>query len=117
RLRFQLIGHYTMECEAAFHSSLWANISNQSSLDIEYQSLPLRDDLATFPVPFFDPRDNSQLNLPFVFGAQPNLATLRAAGVLASWFGAQADYRGARFPTFLNSLPTKHAIVFLTNAE
>ncbi|GGC01156.1 cellulose synthase regulator [Oxalicibacterium flavum] len=117
RLRFQLIGHYTMECEAAFHSSLWANISNQSSLDIDYQSLPLRDDLATFPVPFFDPRDNSQLNLPFVFGAQPDLATLRAAGVLASWFGAQADYRGARFPTFLNSLPTKHAIVFLTNAE
>ncbi|MDQ7968316.1 MAG: cellulose biosynthesis cyclic di-GMP-binding regulatory protein BcsB [Oxalicibacterium faecigallinarum] len=117
KLRIQLIGHYTMECESPFHSSLWATISNESTLEMEYQSATLTNDLAIFPAPFFDARDNSRLNLPFVFDGTPDLATLRAAGVLASWFGSHADYRQARFPTFLNSLPNKHAIVFLTNAH
>jgi len=117
KLRIQLIGHYTMECESPFHSSLWATISNQSTLEMEYQSAGLTNDLSIFPAPFFDARDNSRLNLPFVFSGTPDLATLRAAGVLSSWFGSHADYRQARFPTFLNSLPNKHAIVFLTNAQ
>ena len=38
------------------------------------------------------------MRLPFVLQASPDSATLRSAGVLASWFGALADYRHARFP-------------------
>ena len=31
RLNIELIGHYTMECEDPAHSSLWANVGNDST--------------------------------------------------------------------------------------
>ena len=40
RLRFQFIGHYTMECELPTHTSLWASISNESSLDLSLRKVP-----------------------------------------------------------------------------
>ncbi|MDD5033489.1 MAG: cellulose biosynthesis cyclic di-GMP-binding regulatory protein BcsB [Methylococcaceae bacterium] len=121
-LRFQLVGHYLSgqsgaECEDAMHSSLWASISNLSQLEFTAQVLELPNDLAILPEPFFDFRDNRRLELPFLFGGKPSRETLQAAGVAASWFGAQAAYRGARFPVLLNGLPGRHAIVFATNQE
>ncbi|HWU68654.1 MAG TPA: cellulose biosynthesis cyclic di-GMP-binding regulatory protein BcsB [Stenotrophobium sp.] len=117
QLSIHLIGHYTMECEDAMHSSLWASISSSSRLDLTLKPLDLHDDLALLPAPFFDRRDSSELQLPFVFAAKPSLATLRTAGVVASWFGAEAGYRGASFPALLDILPTRHAVVFATNSE
>lgn len=117
QLSINFIGHYTMECEDAMHSSLWASISSSSRLDLSLKPLDLHDDLALLPAPFFDRRDSRELKLPFVFAAKPTLATLRAAGVVASWFGAEAGYRGASFPALLDTLPTRHAVVFATNSE
>ena len=117
-LDFQFLGHYTMECEDSSHSSLWLNISNQSELELTWQPIPLANDLSILPRPFFDPQMHNQvLQLPFVFAAQPSLETLRAAGLVASWFGIQADYRGARFPVLLNQLPEGNAVVFITPDE
>lgn len=116
-LRFQLIGHYTMECEDPMHSSIWANISNLSQLELTLQPLVLQNDLALLPAPFFDRRDNRRLTLPFVFAARPSLATLRAAGEVSSWFGALSSYRGARFPAQLDQLPMRNAVVFASNDE
>ncbi len=40
----------------------------------------------------------------------------RAAGLLASWFGSQAQWRGQSFPVLYNQLPEgQHAVVFATN--
>jgi hypothetical protein len=117
KLHLQLIGHYTNDCEFPLHSSLWANISNMSTLEINLQSIALRNDLALLPAPFFDQRDNRLLNLPFIFSAKPSLNSLRAAGGIASWFGALASYRGARFPAYLNRLPERYGVVFATNDE
>jgi len=118
RLQFRLIGHYTNQCEDPAHSSLWAQFSNTSELTLTAQSLPLVNDLARFPEPFFDRRDFTRLTLPFVFAGQPSLGTLQAAGVLSSWFGAAAGWRGARFPTLLDNLPaSQHAVVFATNDQ
>ena len=36
--------------------------------------------------------------------------------MVASWFGALADYRSARFPVLQDDLPMRHALVFATNA-
>ena len=47
------------------------------------------------PLPFFDRRDMRKLVLPFVFQAEPDNATLEAAGALSSWFGGLAGYRGS----------------------
>ncbi len=114
RLNLQLIGHYTLECENSMHSSLWATISNDSVLSLKLRPLGLKTDLALLPAPFFDRRDNRRLELPMLLPAKPSLEVLQAAGVVASWFGAQASYRSAHFP-LTQSLPARHAVVFATN--
>lgn len=112
-LRFKLIGHYTRDCEDPFHSSLWLTLSDAGRLDLTLAPLPTVNDLRSLPAPFLDKRDNNPVSLPFVFASNPSLGTLRAAGILASWFGQQAGVRGAQFPVQLNGLPDGHAVVFL----
>lgn len=117
RLTLQLIGHYTMMCEDPLHSSLWAKVSNSSELQLETTQIALPDDLAKLPLPFFDSRDSRLLELPFVFAGAPDNRSLEAAGMVSSWFGALASYRGARFPVSLGQLPEKgNAIVLLSGA-
>ncbi|WP_343737273.1 cellulose biosynthesis cyclic di-GMP-binding regulatory protein BcsB, partial [Achromobacter sp.] len=48
------------------------------------------------------------------FGTAASGPVLEAAGVVSSWFGALADYRGATFPVSGADLPTGHAVVFVT---
>lgn len=115
RFRYQFIGHYTMECESPNHSSLWATVSNESQLELSLRQIPLRDDLALLPAPFFDARDNRPVNLPFVYGSKPSTGTLKASGSIASWIGMLAGYRGNQFPAFENQLPRQHAVVLATN--
>ncbi len=76
RIDLQLIGHYTMQCEDPLHSSLWARVSNDSQLNIQYSPIALKNDLALLPAPFFDRHDARPLKLPFVFDAAPGPATL-----------------------------------------
>ena len=117
KFRFQFIGHYTMECENPNHSSLWASVSNDSTLSLALRQLPQRDDLALLPGPFFDPRDNRAVRLAFVYPNQPSMAMLKASGSVASWMGMLAGYRGNDFTAFENTLPERHAVVFATNDQ
>jgi hypothetical protein len=96
---------------------LWAEVSGASELEIAVQPLPVADNLAILPEPFFDKRDQRRVTIPFAFAAQPSMATLRAAAVVASWFGQLARWRGTRFPAQLDAQPAGHAIAFVTNAE
>ncbi|PBP98151.1 cellulose biosynthesis cyclic di-GMP-binding regulatory protein BcsB [Pseudomonas congelans] len=115
RLSLQFIGHYTMSCEDPKHSSLWARINNDTRLDIRVTPFALPNDLAILPLPFFDRRDDRNVNLPVVMGAAPDNATLEAAGALASWIGAaKTRSRMASFPAHFNELPAKgNALVLL----
>lgn len=117
RLEIQLIGHYTDGCEDEMHSSLWATLSHQSQLKVSLRPVTQKTDLALLPTPFFDRRDNRRLTLPFSFASQPSLDVLRHAGVVASWFGTLASYRGARFPVLLDRLPEQNGVVFATNDQ
>jgi len=117
KLRLQFIGHYTMDCEFPFHSSLWANVSNESTLEVVTRPLTLSNDLSLLPAPFFDARDSRRLVLPFVFSAKPAVTTVQSAAVLASWFGSLASYRGAQFPVSTDKLPKQHAVVLATNED
>lgn len=117
KLRLQFIGHYASECENPQHSSLWAQISPTSTLEVVTRPLALSQDLALLPAPFFDRRDATALKLPFVFPAKSNLDTVFAAGTVASWFGALADYRPVHFPTLVDRLPDRHAVVLATNDD
>jgi hypothetical protein len=117
-LNVQLIGHYTTSCEDPANSSLWATVSNASSLDLTYASLATTPDLAALPAPFFDRRDVRRLELPFVFPQKPGTGTLEAGGIVASWFGALAGYRGALFPAQLDNAPLSgNAVVFATDDQ
>jgi hypothetical protein len=115
QLSFQFVGHYTLDCEDPSHSSLWAEISHESVLDLALRPLQGRGDLALLPAPFFDPRDSRPVEVPFVYAAQPSLGQLKAAGAVASWLGVLASYRGNRFPVFQDALPPGHAVVIATN--
>ncbi|WP_118178399.1 cellulose biosynthesis cyclic di-GMP-binding regulatory protein BcsB [Paraburkholderia phosphatilytica] len=114
-LNLQLIGHYTTRCEDPANSTLWATVSNASSIELTYAFIRTKPDLAALPQPFFDRRDVRRLELPFVLPHKPDPATLEAAGIVASWFGALAGYRGALFPAQADAPPLSgNAVVFAT---
>lgn len=113
RINIELIGHYARGCEDPAHTSLWAKVDASSKLRLTVEPFRLNADLATLPLPFFDTRDVRRLSLPFVFDSAAPFSTLEAAGIVSSWFGALADYRGAVFPVSRGALPTgAHAVVF-----
>ncbi|MBB1600215.1 cellulose synthase [Variovorax sp. UMC13] len=114
RINVELVGHYTRECEDPQHSSLWAKIDASSTLRLSVTPLKTASDLAVLPQPFFDRRDVRRANIPFVFGGTPSSATLEVAGIVSSWFGALAGYRGATFPVASDALPAGNAVVFAT---
>jgi hypothetical protein len=117
QLSLQFVGHYTLDCEDPFHSSLWMNVSNLSTLNFTVLPLSTVNDLALLPSPFFDRRDARRLERPFVFSASPSVATLEAAGIVASWFGDMASYRGAWFPAHLDKLPNDNVVMFATTDD
>ncbi|MFC0397464.1 cellulose biosynthesis cyclic di-GMP-binding regulatory protein BcsB [Paraburkholderia rhizosphaerae] len=117
-LNVQLIAHDTQGCEDPASSALWATVSNASALDLTFSPLATKPDLGLLPLPFFDRRDIRRLELPFVFSAKPNAETLEAAGIVASWFGSLARYRGALFPAQLDTPPASgNAVVFATSDD
>ncbi|BCO25529.1 cyclic di-GMP-binding protein [Rhodoferax lithotrophicus] len=116
-LRFNLIGHYTRQCEDPFHSSLWLTLSDLGRLELTLAPKSMVNDLKYLPAPFFDKHDDATLKLPFVFASTPSAGTVKAAGIVASWFGIQAGNRGAQFPVSLNTLPDGNAVVFAQGTE
>lgn len=116
-LVFQLIGHYTRQCEDPYHSSLWLLLSDLGRLELTLAPVTNSADLKNLPAPFFDKRETTALRIPFVFAKAPSATTLQASGVLASWFGASARDRGAQFPVRINEIPDGNAVVFLQGSE
>lgn len=115
QVRFELVGYYDLVCQDDFSKKIWAELGKNSSITVDQQALALESLLEYFPAPFFDERDYTQLNLPFIFASAPDESTLEAAATLSSWFGAQANWRKANFPVQFNHTPTQHSVVFATN--
>lgn len=114
QINVELVSDSNAECAEPHYSSLSATIDASSTLMLNVAPLKLTSDLATLPQPFFDRRDVRRASIPFVFG-DTMAATLSAAGLVSSWFGALADYRGAVFPVSIAELPANsHAVVFAT---
>lgn len=100
-------------CDAAPSTQPWTVIGNDSRLELLLQRLPLASDLGLLPEPFFDRRDRSPLVLPVVLAADPSREELQAAGIVASWFGALAEHRGARFPVHFGKPPARGHAIFI----
>lgn len=115
---FQLIGHYTNECEDPMNSTLWATISPQTEISISGMRLAIHKDLSLLPAPFFYKANDPMLTLPFVFASAPDTKTAEAAGIVASWFGTMANYRGSDFPTRIGQIPSRgNAVVFALKGQ
>ena len=107
-VEFQLAGVCAgADCGAASVTTL---IQPDSKLELFGQRLALASDLALLPAPFLDPTAEIP-SIPFAFLASPDPKTLRAAAVLASWFGALGDSRGLRFPVTLDRIPEGNAVL------
>jgi cellulose synthase operon protein B len=117
QLHIEFIGDIEALCANPNHPSIWTEISQSSHISLQVQKTVLKSDLSLLPAPFFDERDFSQVNVPFVMGKDYDLSEVKAAGILASYFGVLSDWRGARFPISLDELPQENAIVFVTNAN
>ncbi|WP_054177964.1 cellulose biosynthesis cyclic di-GMP-binding regulatory protein BcsB [Trabulsiella odontotermitis] len=115
RVRLVFVGHYRDVCENPSSTTLWMDVGRSSALDLTFQTLEVQNDLSHFPVPFFDPRDNRPLTLPMVFAGAPDVMQQQAAGLIASWFGSRANWRGQTFPVLYNTLPDRNAVVLATN--
>ncbi|WP_213608699.1 cellulose biosynthesis cyclic di-GMP-binding regulatory protein BcsB [Pseudoalteromonas sp.] len=115
QIRFELVGYYDLRCQDDFNRSIWTEISRSSSITLNQKQLAIDSRLEYLPAPFFDAKDYNKLNLPFIFEKAPNTEAIEAAATLSSWFGAQADWRGANFPVIYNKAPDEHSVVFMTN--
>ena len=115
KLTFEFIGHYASQCEDPSHSTLWAHIDSNSTIEFNGTLTPLHDDLKLLPAPFYDPLINLRPVIPVVFLGQPSPKTLEAAGIIASWFGILADSRPMRFSVSVGAIPTGNAIVLGEN--
>ncbi len=116
-LKFNFIGHYQRVCENPASDTLWLNINRDSRLTLQLQTLPVRNELSFFPMPFLDTRDEGKLVLPMVFAGDVSSVQQQAAAILASWFGVQAKWRGQHFPVLMDRVPKRNGIIFATNGQ
>ncbi len=117
RLNFRFTGRYTTDCNDPLSGLLWSTISDTSTLTLTLERLPPQRDLTQLPLPFFDPHEKTQLSLSFMLPSNPSNEALKAAGIVASWFGQLADFRGARFPVTTTPPSDGNAVVIVTGSE
>jgi len=110
-ITFELTGRCAGGCANA-DGEVRTLIDLTSTLSVSGEIIPLPNDLAQMPTPFFDAMAQQPVEIGFVMPADADLRTLQAAGVLASYFGAMADHRGVRFQAVRDGFPHGNAIVF-----
>jgi cellulose synthase (UDP-forming) len=110
-LTFEFVGHYAMKCEDPANSTLWAHVDNTSTIEFAGSLVALQDDLKLLPAPFYDSKVNLRPVVPIVFLTRPSSKALRAAGIVASWFGMLADSHPVRFPVSIGAIPSGNVIV------
>jgi cellulose synthase (UDP-forming) len=111
-LTFEFIGHYTYQCEDPSHSTLWSHVDSNSTIEIAGSLLPLGNDLSLLPLPFYDSAVNLHPSISIVFLTQPSLKAMRAAGIVASYFGILTEYRPVHFKVSVGGvIPEGNAIV------
>ncbi|AXC12945.1 Cellulose synthase catalytic subunit [UDP-forming] [Acidisarcina polymorpha] len=92
-------------------------IDPETRISLEARRLATADDLSLLPEPFLEKSVSVPLSLPFVFAEAPELVTLEAAGVLASWAGSEVYNSASKFPAQMASIPAGNAVVLLVGDQ
>ena len=112
-IKFALKGQGASACRVARDKTFWVKIEPASFVYLSSARLPLADELANLPRPFFDATDPLALTLPFVLPPGPEPGVVQAAGIVAGYFGLLAQYKGATFPVVFNGVPAGNAVVLV----
>ncbi|GAA4493122.1 UDP-forming cellulose synthase catalytic subunit [Gluconacetobacter tumulicola] len=103
-LNFTFAGQYSETCGNEISPALWGEISGQSTISITTAPLPARRILSALPAPFLDTAMNERAVVPVIMPAkldtssQQDIAVLKAASVVSSWFGRIVDFHHVTFP-------------------
>lgn len=114
-LRFRMSVQCTTACTETALSAVSLRIEPTTTLTMSGLAMALPNRLSILPSPFFDPSTNSPVQLRLAFADVPDVPTMQAAGIVASWMGALADYRGSHASVSIGQIPTGNAIVFATS--
>jgi cellulose synthase (UDP-forming) len=101
-------------CQFIVEPGTWWMIKD-GHVDTKAAQLPLPNDLGMLPVPFFDQRVDREPAVQIAFLEPPTHASLRAAGLVASFFGMHAGSGGVRFVITVGEIPDGHAVVLATS--
>ncbi|GAN71941.1 cellulose biosynthesis cyclic di-GMP-binding regulatory protein BcsB [Acetobacter syzygii] len=122
-VNFTFAGQYTATCGNEISPVLWGQISGQSQLSITTAPLPPKRYLSALPSPFLDTDAVDRSVVPFVLPEQVASGNvngrilLKSAGIVASWFGKQADIHHVTFPVSYHVAETGNAVVVGTAAN
>ncbi|MEX3980392.1 cellulose biosynthesis cyclic di-GMP-binding regulatory protein BcsB [Paraburkholderia sp. EG287A] len=119
-LNLELIAHSKASDQGndPLSPDLWLKAGPNSTLELTVAPAARASDLSQLPAPFVDARDVRRVNLPVVLPRAPGARRLESAGIVASWLGAQAGYRGSHFAASLGALPAHgHAVVLALRDE
>ncbi|RKP54538.1 cellulose biosynthesis cyclic di-GMP-binding regulatory protein BcsB [Pararobbsia silviterrae] len=119
-LNLELIAHSKASDDGnnPLSPDLWLKADANSALELTVVPSGLPSDLSQLPAPFVDPRDVRRVNLPVVMPSVPGPQRLESAGIVTSWLGAQAGYRGAHFTASPGAIPARgHAVVLALRGE
>ena len=81
-----------------------------AELELQQVALPIANDVALLPLPFLDPRVEEPTTIQVALLGERTLEMVRAASLVAAYFGLQAGSR-LRFAVFFDELPVGHAVV------
>ena len=111
QLTFEFIGRPGARCDERSADDLWGRVDAGSSIAISGLRLALPAMLQQLPLPFLDSEITWQRVIPVVLSTAPTSVELRAAGVVASYFGLIADYPVPRFPVSLGVMPRGNVVL------
>jgi cellulose synthase (UDP-forming) len=115
-LTFRLKGQCAGACSSN-DGEIRTIIDLSSSLRMSGEVIPWPNELSLLPAPFFDPNLQQPVDLAFVLPADADARILKAAGLVASYFGALADHRGLRFPVSRDGWPKGNVVVFVMDGS
>ncbi len=107
-------------CQAIVAPGVWEIIKDGHVGTVPLQ-LPLQNELGLLPLPFFDQRTDREpkVQIHFLDPWPPTPDSLKAASLVASYFGLHAGSAGVRFPVTYSpqALPEGHAVILATNGS
>jgi cellulose synthase (UDP-forming) len=116
-LTFELQPKCAVGCDNVSPEGLWLRIEGPTHLEMTGSILPIANDLRLLPDPFFDASTQRTATTEIAFASTPDRHTLEAAGVIASWLGTLADYRGVHFSVTVGSIPKGNVIAFASKGS